>query len=118
MRQWYHDTNAGLVLGSMFRTQGMPLPKVSVLVLKTLMCWLLHLYVLQDIVLFEAIISDLFPDTDMPNQEDQQLSMALQTACRACGLQPETAFIGKAQQLHDTLGVRFGVMLVGPAGGY
>jgi hypothetical protein len=72
---------------------------------------------LQDIVLFESLISDLFPDTQVPDAEAQQLSDALTAACWDCGLQPAQAFLSKALQLHDTLGVRFGVMLVGPAGG-
>lgn len=70
----------------------------------------------QDIVLFEAIIQDLFPDTQLPPPDSQQLSDALTAACQDSGLQPQPAFINKALQLHDTLGVRFGVMLVGPAG--
>jgi dynein heavy chain len=73
-------------------------------------------FLLQDIALFEAIISDLFPDTQMPTLEDTQLLDALTAACWGCGLQPEDSFVSKALQLHDTLGVRFGVMLVGPAG--
>jgi hypothetical protein len=72
---------------------------------------------MQDIVLFEALISDLFPDTRLPSAADPQLRQALTGACWAAGLQPEQAFLSKALQLHDTLGVRFGVMLVGPAGG-
>lgn len=70
----------------------------------------------QDIVLFEALLSDLFPDTQPPPSGDEQLQTALEAACRASGLQPEPAFVGKALQLSDTLGVRFGVMLIGPAG--
>lgn len=73
-------------------------------------------FLLQDIALFEAIISDLFPDTQLPTLEDTQLLDALTAACWGCGLQPEDSFVSKALQLHDTLGVRFGVMLVGPAG--
>lgn len=74
--------------------------------------------VLQDIVLFDSIISDLFPDTQLPKGNSQQLSDALAAACWECGLQPQQAFLGKVLQLHDTLEVRFGVMLVGPAGGW
>jgi dynein heavy chain len=73
--------------------------------------------ILQDIAVFEAIISDLFPDTQLPEPDNLQLTAALTAACWESGLQPEPAFIRKALQLHYTLGVRFGVMLVGPAGG-
>jgi hypothetical protein len=75
------------------------------------------LLLLQDIVLFEALISDLFRDTQLPAGDDRQLRQAITGACWAAVLQPEPAFLSKALQLHDTLGVRFGVMLVGPAGG-
>lgn len=71
---------------------------------------------LQDIILFEAILSDLFPYTQLTQPDQQQLTAALHSACGQLGLQPGPAFVAKAAQLHDTLGVRFGVMLVGPAG--
>lgn len=70
----------------------------------------------QDIMLFEALLSDLFPGCDAHPPEQQALLDALHVACRDCGLQPEPGFVRKAVQLHDTLGVRFGVMVVGPAG--
>lgn len=82
----------------------------------TVLCCAVRSAVLQDIVLFESIISDLFPDTQLLEADSQQLSDALSAACWECGLQPHQAFLGKALQLHDTLGFRFGVMLVGPAG--
>lgn len=75
----------------------------------------MHL-LLQDVVLFEAIISDLFPDMMLTSSEDQQLAAALSTACQQVGLQAVPGFISKAMQLHDTLEARFGTMLVGPAG--
>lgn len=71
---------------------------------------------LQDIILFEAILSDLFPTTQLPTPDQQEFTAALADSCKALGLQPGDQFVGKAMQLHDTLGVRFGVMLVGPAG--
>jgi dynein heavy chain len=71
---------------------------------------------LQDIILFEAILADLFPGTQLSQPDQQQLTTALHSACGQLGLQPEAPFLAKAAQLHDTLGVRFGVMLVGPAG--
>lgn len=67
-------------------------------------------------MLFEAILSDLFPETQLPSPSQQQVVAALNDACCQLGLQPVEPFVGKAVQLHDTLGVRFGVMLVGPAG--
>ena len=37
-------------------------------------------------------------------------------SCEAAGLQAVPALVTKCLQLQDTLAVRFGVMLVGPAG--
>jgi dynein heavy chain len=79
-------------------------------------CGVVSLACSQDIVLFKALITDLFPNTQLPQPSNTQLDAALLEACVAAGLQPEPAFTDKALQLHDTLGVRFGVMLVGPAG--
>lgn len=52
--------------------------------------------------------------TDM--QEHGQLVQAVRAACDVAGLQPVPALVTKCLQLQDTMAVRFGVMLVGPAG--
>lgn len=49
-------------------------------------------------------------------QEHGQLVQALRSACDVAGLQPVPALVNKCLQLQDTMAVRFGVMLVGPAG--
>jgi dynein heavy chain len=49
-------------------------------------------------------------------QERGDLRASLQAALAAQGLQPAPATVSKALQLWDTMRVRFGVMLVGPAG--
>lgn len=41
---------------------------------------------------------------------------AVTASCEAAGLQAVPALVSKCLQLQDTLAVRFGVMLVGPAG--
>ncbi len=41
---------------------------------------------------------------------------AVTASCEAAGLQAVPALVTKCLQLQDTLAVRFGVMLVGPAG--
>lgn len=71
----------------------------------------------QDVVLFEAIVSDLFPDAAPPVARSAALRRALAASLQAAGLQPTEELVGKAVQLRETLGVRFGVMLVGQAGG-
>lgn len=52
----------------------------------------------------------------MQTQESGQLVQAVTAACEVAGLQAEPALLTKCLQLQDTMAVRFGVMLVGPAG--
>ncbi|KNC55308.1 dynein heavy chain [Thecamonas trahens ATCC 50062] len=70
----------------------------------------------QDIPLFLAIISDLFPDADAPERAESQLQSAVVAALEADDLEAEPAFVSKVMQLHETLLVRHGVMLVGGTG--
>ena len=49
-------------------------------------------------------------------QESGQLVQAVTAACEVAGLQAVPALVSKCLQLQDTMAVRFGVMLVGPAG--
>jgi len=70
----------------------------------------------QDAILFEAIISDLFPSTQPPAPHSAPLRAALARVLTQRGLQPAEGLVGKGVQLEETLGVRFGVMLVGQAG--
>ena len=50
-------------------------------------------------------------------QEHGELQAAVELSCVAAGLQPVAPFVHKCLQLHETFGVRFGVMLIGPTGG-
>jgi dynein heavy chain len=72
---------------------------------------------LQDGVLFESIISDLFPAAAPPALRAGELRRALAAALLSRGLQAAEGLVVKAVQLRETLGVRFGVMIVGQAGG-
>ena len=49
-------------------------------------------------------------------QEQGELQAAVEQSCVALGLQPVASFVRKCLQLQETFGVRFGVMLIGPAG--
>ena len=52
----------------------------------------------------------------MQMQESGQLVQAVTAACEVANLQAVPALVTKCLQLQDTMAVRFGVMLVGPAG--
>jgi hypothetical protein len=67
-------------------------------------------------VLFEAILSDLFPGQELSSQDLQAVPVAVRAVCADLGLQPVASFVDKVLQLNATVEVRFGVMLIGPAG--
>ncbi len=74
-------------------------------------------FVKEDVSLFEAIVTDLFPNVTVPKQDYGELMVMLERKISEFGLQMVPAFVTKIIQLYDTLIVRHGVMLVGPTGG-
>lgn len=50
-------------------------------------------------------------------QDNGELETSIRSVLSLRGLQQPTAIVTKVVQLHDTMHVRFGVMLVGPTGG-
>jgi dynein heavy chain len=71
----------------------------------------------DDLPLFENIISDLFPDTERPHVEYGALVPALELKMKEMQFILTENFQTKVVQLIDTIGVRHGLMLVGPNGG-
>ncbi|KAI4494191.1 hypothetical protein M0802_009060 [Mischocyttarus mexicanus] len=70
----------------------------------------------EDAKLFQGIVSDLFPDIIIPTED---YGIFEETAIKTLidnGMQPEQCTVKKAIQLHETMVVRHGVMLVGPTG--
>ena len=74
-------------------------------------------FLIDDINLFMAIISDLFPGVEIPAQDYGELRVAVEKSIDSSGLQIIPDFVIKVIQLYETFNVRFGVMLVGPTGG-
>ena len=71
----------------------------------------------HDLPLFNAIVQDLFPGVELPPLQDKELEDVIRHRIDVENLQPIPTFITKIVQLHETLKVRFGVMLVGPTMG-
>jgi dynein heavy chain len=71
----------------------------------------------EDIPLFKNIIKDLFPTTQKPQSDLGDLIDRIKHNCVDFNLQPAECFLNKVIQLYDTIQVRHGLMLVGPAGG-
>jgi len=72
-------------------------------------------FVSEDVPLFLAILSDLFPGSDQRTPDNSQLLGALRTACSQRQLETAEEFEDKAVQLYQTFQVRHGLMLVGAA---
>ena len=71
----------------------------------------------EDVPLFKAILVDLFPGVDVPNDDYGDLMVAIKSEIREHGLQEKPELIHKIIQLHDMIKIRFGVTIVGPTGG-
>ena len=71
----------------------------------------------DDIILFRAIIKDLFPGIVEPKTVYEQLEKELNEVVRENGLQTAEEFLIKCIQLNEMTVVRHGMMLVGPTGG-
>ncbi|EDQ91509.1 uncharacterized protein MONBRDRAFT_15298, partial [Monosiga brevicollis MX1] len=73
-------------------------------------------FLADDLVLFNGIVSDLFPRTQIPEVDYGALDVAIREACATHHLQPVDNFVTKVIQLYETTVVRHGLMLVGPTG--
>ena len=74
-------------------------------------------FVADDLPLFRALIQDLFPDVEIPEANFDELEHQIDQSIEQMGLMCHNKFKQKVVQLFDTFNVRFGVMIVGPAGG-
>jgi dynein heavy chain, axonemal len=71
----------------------------------------------NDVMLFQGIISDIFPTAKPPKIDYGNLVKEIETACKHFFLQTTPEFIQKCIQLHETTILRHGLMLVGGTGG-
>ncbi|CAK72703.1 unnamed protein product (macronuclear) [Paramecium tetraurelia] len=67
----------------------------------------------HDIPLFNAILNDLFPGITIPVDQNDELETTIKNVIELNNLQQQDTFIEKVLQFHETLKVRFGVVLVG-----
>ena len=74
-------------------------------------------FLTDDIVLFNGIISDLFPSIKLPDPDYGSLMDQLLASTSDMGLQCVPTFMTKAIQLYDVTVLRHGLMTVGPTGG-
>ncbi|KAL1511811.1 hypothetical protein AB1Y20_005097 [Prymnesium parvum] len=74
-------------------------------------------FIPRDLPLFHAIVGDLYPNVTPMAGDFSEVIRVIEEELVARGLQPEAAFVNKVVQLWQTINVRFGLMLVGPAAG-
>ncbi|XP_044766447.1 dynein axonemal heavy chain 6 [Coccinella septempunctata] len=74
-------------------------------------------FLADDALLFQGILSDLFPGIELPIEDYGLLFKAIEFCLIEWNFQPVPAQIAKVIQLYETMIVRWGVMLVGPTGG-
>ncbi|XP_034468683.1 dynein heavy chain 11, axonemal isoform X3 [Hippoglossus hippoglossus] len=72
--------------------------------------------VTSDVPIFLGLISDLFPQLDVPRKRDPELENAVRQSVSELHLQPEENFILKVTQLEELLAVRHSVFVVGGPG--
>eukprot|EP01029_Cantina_marsupialis_P005814 TRINITY_DN1630_c1_g1_i3.p1 TRINITY_DN1630_c1_g1~~TRINITY_DN1630_c1_g1_i3.p1 ORF type:complete len:437 (+),score=147.22 TRINITY_DN1630_c1_g1_i3:208-1518(+) len=70
----------------------------------------------HDLPLFMGIVSDLFPNVEVPYVDYGQLQTAIENEMVKEGLQVVPALVTKIIQVHETQLVRHGMMIVGESG--
>ena len=65
-------------------------------------------FLVEDLVLFNGIMSDLFLGVEKPIINYGRLMDAMKSSCENLNLQSEQAYLDKVIQLHDTCTVRHG----------
>lgn len=70
----------------------------------------------QDLVIFNGLLEDLFPQMNPPRKVDEAMEKFVHTACEERGLWPHEQFRLKIIQLEELLAIRHCVFVMGPAG--
>lgn len=73
-------------------------------------------FVRDDIALFKALLSDLFPDNDLSEQQMPDFELELKQIIKDNKLDDNEFTIKKCLQIFDITNIRLGVCLTGPAG--
>ncbi len=73
-------------------------------------------FLADDVVLFMALIQDLFPGIHIPDADYGALELRIHRAIDSFNVEHVPTFVEKVVQLYETMVVRHGVMLVGQTG--
>lgn len=72
--------------------------------------------VAEDMAVFESILSETFPGSTVAKMDDNEARDHVVSVCREFHFSPSDAFVQKVLQLKLVVGMRHGVMAVGPVG--
>ena len=74
-------------------------------------------FLAEDMILFDSILSDLFPGQSVPQPDYTDLNERISANCAKFNYIPTQAFLFKCIQIFEVSVLRHGFMTVGPAGG-
>ncbi|KAG6962185.1 hypothetical protein JG688_00008722 [Phytophthora aleatoria] len=103
-----------VVAGSFKRAE----PKLSEqeILMRSLRDFNLPKIVKQDLLVFNGLLSDLFPGLNLPRKIDESMEKYVHVACEDRGLWPNEQFRLKVIQLEELLAIRHCVFVMGPPG--
>ncbi|KAG1696565.1 hypothetical protein DVH05_018258 [Phytophthora capsici] len=70
----------------------------------------------QDLLVFNGLLSDLFPNLNLPRKVDEVMEKYVHVACEDRGLWPHEQFRLKVIQLEELVAIRHCVFIMGPPG--
>ncbi|MBO6183498.1 MAG: hypothetical protein J6O88_02240, partial [Chryseobacterium sp.] len=73
-------------------------------------------FIAEDIKLFKALLTDLFPGVELDEPQTQFFDQQINEVMEKENIDPSPFSISKVQQLIDIMNIRLGVCLTGPAG--
>ncbi|KAL7707900.1 dynein heavy chain cytosolic putative [Lotmaria passim] len=111
-----HDFLTERVAGKVELTAEQTLQKESEIVIKSLRVNTLSKLTFDDAVLFNTLLSDIFPGVPVVEIDYKELRPAIEESVKELKLQVVETQIQKILQLYEALRQRMGVVLVGPSG--